>query len=47
MEHIARYCKQEKKCGKFGQSLANCFIRCRLCNSPSHEAVTIAHLMKP
>lgn len=40
MEHIARYCKQEKKCGKSGQSLANCFIRRSLCNSPSHEAVT-------
>ena len=41
--HIERYCKKQrvcKKCGKTGHSVSNCFIRCRLCNSPLHGAVT-------
>ena len=41
--HVERYCKKQricKKCGKTGHSVSNCFIRCRLCNSPLYGAVT-------
>ncbi len=40
--HIGKYCKLKKtcqKCGKSGHVSANCFIRCRLCNSPAHGSV--------
>ena len=41
-EHIGKYCKLKKtcqKCRKSGHVSANCFIRCRPCNSPAHGSV--------